>query len=172
MNLSTAKSLIEPAMTNKTGVWADIGAGTGTFTMALQNILTQGTIYATDKNTHMLWRLEQVENVKLIIEDADFTTPMNLPELDGIILANALHYVAEPEKILENIISNLKVGGTLILIEYELNTPNPPWIPFPIPQAKFREIASKVGLSNPVEIGKVSSAYGHQHIYSVCCEKL
>jgi ubiquinone/menaquinone biosynthesis C-methylase UbiE len=172
MNHETAKSLIEPAIQNKTGVWADIGAGTGTFTVALQDILTEGTIYATDKSTHMLWRLEQVENVKLVIEDADFTKPMNLPELDGIILANALHYSFQPEKTLKKIISHLKVGGALIFIEYELKIPRPPYIPFPIPQAKFRKIAANAGLSEPIEVGKVSSAYGHQHIYSVSCEKL
>lgn len=171
MNISTAKSMLQPAISSTEGIWADIGAGTGTFTMALQEILTGGTIYASDKNPHALWRLPKTNNVELIVHEGDFHRPLDLPELDGIIMANALHYSPTPIQTLQNILQHLKAGGIFIFIEYELKQPRSPWIPYPIPYDAFEKMTSELNLSKPTMIKKVSSAYGHQHIYSCYCIK-
>ena len=62
----------------------DIGAGTGIFTEVLRDLLNEGSVYAVDKSPHALWKLPQMEQPKLIIEDANFTRPMNLPIFDGL----------------------------------------------------------------------------------------
>ncbi|MGB0864720.1 MAG: class I SAM-dependent methyltransferase [Saprospiraceae bacterium] len=172
MHHQTAKSLIEKGLDQKEGMWADIGAGTGVFTEVLRDLLDEGSVYAVDKSPHALWRLPQMEQPKLVIEDANFTRPMNLPMFDGIIMANALHYTNEPIEILQNILKHLKKRGRFILVEYELSKPQPPWIPFPITFEAFCKISSKVGLSFPKKIKEVPSQYGAQNIYSVWCEKL
>ncbi|MCB0519379.1 MAG: class I SAM-dependent methyltransferase [Lewinellaceae bacterium] len=169
MTPQQAISLIEKCVQQKQGTWADIGAGTGTFTLALREILASGTIYAVDKNPHALWRLPLQGEVKTEVVEGDFTKKMEFPMVGGILMANSLHYAADPVAVLKNVLSHLQPGGTFLLIEYETHTPLLPWIPYPVPFARFQKIAMDSGLSAPVALAKVPSGYGHGHIYSASC---
>jgi ubiquinone/menaquinone biosynthesis C-methylase UbiE len=169
MTPQQARSLIKDGILKKKGNWADIGAGTGTFTLALRDLLESGTIYTVDKSPHVLWRLESTDAVRIEVVEGDFNHALDLPKLDGMIMANALHYSDAPEKVLKNLLHHLKPGGVFILIEYETTTPRPPWVPYPIPFAKFREIVEAIGLTKPVKLAEVPSRYGHQGIYAAYC---
>lgn len=169
MKLTQAIQLIETAVQPLEGVWADIGAGTGLFTQALQTVLESGKIYALDKNPHALWKLEATRTVALEIVEGDFNRSLPLPKVDGIIMANALHYATAPAKVLQNILQHLKPDGVFILIEYDTTRPNPPWVPYPIPAIEFSQLAIQVGLTEPIEINRAPSRYGHNEIYSVYC---
>lgn len=165
MDLKTAINFIRAAVLPAQGNWADIGAGSGIFTLALDQILEPGsTIYAADKNPHMLYKL-QLEHCQLVIEELDFTRNFKLPPLDGIVMANALHYAEDQQQALRKVAACLKPGGTLLLIEYETDKPLRTWIPYPIPFEKLERLAAQSGLTKPEEIGRVPSAYGHEHIY-------
>jgi len=167
MHPSIAYTLIKAAISPEPQVWVDLGAGTGLFTEVLRDQLPAGSrVIALDKSPHMLWRLEQRPEVPIQIEDGDFTRPMEIGTVDVILMANALHYVADPESVLPQILYHLKPGGKFVLIEYETDKPLNPWIPYPIPFQNWGEIAANVGLNAPVEIGRAPSQYGHQHIYS------
>jgi ubiquinone/menaquinone biosynthesis C-methylase UbiE len=169
MTLSDAQDLIRPALAFRSGNWADIGAGTGMFTLALQSLLETGTIYALDKNPHVLYSLKSSETVTIAVEEGDFNRPLNLPQLDGMIMANALHYAPRPEEVLENILRHLRPGGIFILVEYETPKALPPWVPYPLPFRQFQQIAQAVGLSEPQLLHSVASNYGHDHIYAAGC---
>ncbi len=171
MTKQEAIDLIREGWTDKGGSWADLGAGTGVFTLALSELLESGTIYAVDKNPHVLWSLPGSESVKIRVEEADFTRKMDLPVFDGILMANALHYAKDPVAVLQNVLQHLKPQGTFILIEYETQRAISPWVPYPIPFHKFVEIAKKVNLSKPSEIGRIPSSYGYDHIYAAKAKK-
>ena len=166
-----ALQLIEKGIRNTNGIWADIGAGTGTFTLALREILTSGKVIAVDKSPHALWRLPLAGEIPIEIVEGDFNQLLELPVVDGILMANTLHYAVQPIEVLQNILQHLKPGGSFILIEYETATPLPPWIPFPLPFERFKKIALEAGLTEPIEIGKAASSYGHDYMYAVFCEK-
>lgn len=167
MEVSEAVHLIQTGITSEPGSWADLGAGTGIFTQALQQILPHDSIiYALDKSPMLLYRLPQVPDKKLIAMEGDFTRTMDLPQLDGIVLANALHYAKDHQATLENILQYLKVKGTLILIEYEQEQPNPPWVPYPVSFKLFTQIAENLDLATPVQLAQMPSRYGYTHIYS------
>lgn len=167
MELSTAISLLGNISSDKTQQWADIGAGTGTFTVALQSVLAAGsTVWAVDKNPHVLWNLPAHREVAIRVEEGNFEQAMALPVFDGIVMANALHYALDPMPVLKNVLQHLKPGGTFILIEYDTSQPNPPWVPYPISWQKYQALATDVGLASPQLIHRVSSQYGHQYIYS------
>jgi ubiquinone/menaquinone biosynthesis C-methylase UbiE len=152
-------------------MWADIGAGAGIYTQALDQILEPGSvIYAADKNPHMLYQI-QLERCELRIEELDFTRDFSLPEMDGILMANALHYAPNPQEVLVKVVDCLKPGGQLLLIEYETERPLSPWIPYPVPFRKFCELARELGLGEPREVNQIPSAYGHDHIYLAVVEK-
>src|SRR5512137_632868 len=83
------------------GVWADLGSGWGAFTLALADLLgPTGQIYSVDKDPGALREQEQAmrarfPDVAVRTYVADFTRRLDLPALDGIVLANALHFVTD-----------------------------------------------------------------------------
>jgi SAM-dependent methyltransferase len=62
---------------------------------------------------------------------ADFTRVIGLPLLDGILMANAMHYFKDKEAVLRQIHSFLKPIGTFLLVEYNVDSGNP-WVPYPL----------------------------------------
>lgn len=172
MTYAEAIELIKSGVDPGKNAWADIGAGTGMFTQALMEILQEGTVYALDKSPHALWNLEASPGIDLHIVEGDFNRPMDLPEVDGIVMANALHYAEEPLVVLQNVTSYLKPGGRLILIEYDTETPRPPWVPFPVSWKQFIKLCQQANLTEPELIGSMPSQYGYDKIYSALTRKL
>ena len=170
MDHSSIVSLIEDGVSNKHAIWADIGAGTGAFTLALCDILESGTVYAVDKNPHVLWRLESPTAVDIKVVEGDFNQKMDFPEVDGVVIANTLHYSNTPEQTLSNVLAHIKPGGCLILVEYETSFANQ-WVPYPIRIEQFRSICEGLGLKEVRQLHSVPSSYGHDHIYSAMVMK-
>ena len=170
MTLNEAIDLIRPGITPTSGTWADIGAGTGLFTEALIEILESGKVIALDKSPHSLYEIGNKQSVigkkiSLEIVEADFHQPLHLPPLNGIIMANALHYAKDHTTVLKNVLTSLKTEGTFILIEYDTNTPNNPWVPNPVSFERFKVLCEKVGLQEPVTIGTKKSIYRDGEMY-------
>lgn len=171
MDRAIALRMIEDVLPQTPQIWADLGAGTGLFTEVLRDHLPPGSVvHALDKSPHMLWRLPQRSEVPVHIHDEDFTRVMALPRCDGLLMANALHYVADPEPVLRQILTHLKPGGTLVMIEYEVNQAVGPYIPYPLPLARLVELARVLGLTKPAVMQRVPSRFGHEHIYAARCE--
>ncbi|HZV69498.1 MAG TPA: class I SAM-dependent methyltransferase [Saprospiraceae bacterium] len=185
MTLTEAIDLIRPGVTPISGTWADIGAGTGLFTEALIEILEEGKIIAVDKSPHSLYSNRHLIsankqlvtgkrqiNIEVEIVEADFNLPLNLPPLDGILMANALHYANNHIEVLRNVLASLKPNGTFILIEYDTDKPNPPWVPNPVPLERFQELCRITGLKEPEEIGRRKSIYQDGEIYAVTTKRV
>ncbi|GAB4427679.1 MAG: hypothetical protein OHK0039_46050 [Bacteroidia bacterium] len=169
MTHDTATELICAGVLPHTRTWADLGAGTGTFTLALLDLLPQGCVYALDKSPHMLWRLSRTATVDLVVVEGDFTQPMDLPQVDGILLANALHYVPDPLPVLGHILTYLAPGGSLLFIEYDTDRPNLPWVPHPISQQRWEALAAALKLPPVQRLGQMSSQYGPHAMYASAC---
>src|SRR5919197_1039767 len=100
MKIADAASLIAAAVPRHTGVWADLGAGDGTFTRALGRLLGPGSrIYAVDRDRAALASLERagLDGITVTTVAADLTRLATLPgvaacTLDGVLLANTLHF--------------------------------------------------------------------------------
>ena len=76
------------------GTWADLGAGTGAFTLALAELVgPTGEVVAIDRDRGALRDLERAlrpGGATVRTMSADFTKPIELPLLDGIVMANSL----------------------------------------------------------------------------------
>lgn len=172
MTTTAAIEFIRPAIPKAKGIWADIGAGNGIFTQALdQLLLPQSTINALDKNTKALGTLS-LQNCFLKIETYDFNDALELPLLDGILMANTLHYSPNPEVVLSRLLKKLRPNGTLIIIEYELNKSRGHWIPYPIPFQELVDFTQQLPLTSPEELGRLPSVYGNNYMYLAKCIKL
>ena len=146
----------------------DVGAGDGTFTRALVQLLgAQSEIYAVDVDANALARLGQWatrEGASVIPVVADFTREFGLPgraqrPLDGILAANALHFVPDPATVLAQLVRRLRPGGRVVLIEYHRRRATR-WVPYPIDKERLPGIAAQAGLTSPTIEGTRPSMYG------------
>src|SRR5437899_9532487 len=96
--------LLRDGVESTGGVWADLGAGEGAFTLALADLLGTGAkITAIDRDAGSLRRLasavgRQPASIQTVV--ADFTRPLNVSGLDGVVMANSLHFVRDKAPVL------------------------------------------------------------------------
>jgi len=163
MNTHEAAELIRTAVTGCEGAWADLGAGSGTFTRALVEILgPTARVRAVDRDTGALaglgrWAKKNAPGVTTLA--ADFTRPLDLPVLDGMLLANALHFVADARTTLAHLAAHLRPGGRVVVVEYDGRGPNR-WVPYPIPAARWPELVTAAGLTSPAIRARRPSLFG------------
>ena len=148
-------NLLRPANLQPSGVWADFGAGSGAFTLALRELVgPHAEIYAVDKDRRGFNDLEKAHREKFTTSQnvhpmrADFTGPLSLPPLDGVVMANSLHYFKDKEKVLRHVRSFLKMSGVLLLVEYNVDSGNM-WVPYPLSFETYRALAPRAGFSEP-----------------------
>lgn len=146
------------------GVWADFGSGTGAFTLALREIAgSEVEIWSVDRDTDSL-RVQrttmerQYPGTELHTLRDDFTRPMPLPALDGIVAANAIHYVRDRLALLRRWRSYLKPEGRVILVEYDSDDGNR-WVPYPVSFAALPLLAEEAGYGAPVLLGVYPSRF-------------
>jgi SAM-dependent methyltransferase len=150
MNHDDHVALLRPGVPEPGGRWADFGSGTGAFTLALADLLGPGgQIVSVDRDGGALRQQEaamraRFPGVAVDYRVADFTRPLDLPPLDGIVMANALHFHRDKLPILERIRGYLRPGGRLILVEYDSDRGNP-WVPYPLSYETWVALAREVG---------------------------
>lgn len=133
-------------------VWADFGAGDGAFTLALADLLGAGAhIIAIDRDQRAVDRLQrtvtaQFPDTTLDVLRADFTQPLALPPLDGIVMANALHFVTDRAKddVIGKLRDYLRPGGRLLMVEYNTDRGNS-WVPHPFAYPTWETLARRNG---------------------------
>lgn len=143
--------------------WVDLGSGKGLFTDVLARFLPpSSTITAVDKKPQKLSSV-QSDGVKLRFLQADIKDELPLKQLDGILMANSLHYIADKKQFLLNTIASHGPIKNFILIEYDTHHPNP-WIPHPLPFAEAEELFNAVRM--PIKkLNERTSLYGHKKMY-------
>lgn len=168
MKLSVAVSLIKKGVDHTSPRrWADLGAGKGLFTRALVALLEPGsTIYAVDKSelpdrdTGILKRID-VHPIK-----ADFTTGLqNISNVDGILMANSLHFINDKVSLLKHLSTHLTSPGRFIIIEYDTDKSNT-WVPYPISFNKLKDLVESNEVGTIEKIGAADSAYQKSGMYS------
>jgi ubiquinone/menaquinone biosynthesis C-methylase UbiE len=163
-----AVALLATAIHARGGIWADLGAGEGVFTRALAEILgADARIYAVDRDARAMASLKRwasSSTTYVIPVAADITKPLDLPglgerKLDGILLANALHFVRDAGAVLGPLARLVASGGSVVLIEYDHRAANQ-WVPYPIPSTKLSALAAAAGLSSFHVTATRASDYG------------
>lgn len=144
--------------------WVDLGSGNGTFTKALAQLLADGsTILAVDQEYHTIKSPNDQVTVNFL--QADFTKADLPNSLDGILIANALHYVKDQLQFLTSIKNQLKSNGRLIIIEYDSAKSNA-WVPYPVTFQKLKDLLVQSGFSHVQKIGERNSIYNTSKMYA------
>ena len=160
-HVSLLRAAVEPG-----GTWADIGAGSGAFTLALADLLGEGgRIVAVDRDVGALEEnaatvAARFPTVALERVVADFTTALDLPSLDGLVAANSLHFVGRERQaeVIRGLSGHLRAGGRFVVVEYDADRGNP-WVPHPFSEASWGRLAASAGLVEARSIGRVPSRF-------------
>ncbi len=156
--------LIREGIAAPGGVWADLGSGSGAFTLALADLLGSGArIYSVDQDRRAL--REQAAamranfpGVAVEYQEADFTRELTLPPLDGVLMANSLHYVRHKGPVLELVRAYLRPAGRLLLVEYNADRGNM-WVPYPLAYPGWETLAHQHGFAHTRLLATVPSRF-------------
>jgi SAM-dependent methyltransferase len=123
--------LISVLPTGRASVVADIGAGTGYFSLPIAERLSDGRVLAVDIQPEMLAIINQrkaergIVNVEQVLGTAtDPKLPTNAVDL--IFIVDAYHEFSHPHEMGAAMAKALKSGGKLVLIEYRAEDPRVP----------------------------------------------
>jgi len=108
-------------------VVADIGAGTGYFSVRLAHMLPQGRVYGVDTEPGMVKHLadrakrEGLNNVTAV---AGKPGDPRLPgKADLVILVDVYHHVEDRERYFRQLQNSLKPGGRIAIIDFRMDSP-------------------------------------------------
>lgn len=180
MNTRDAIALIADAVSeNGAQRWADFGAGDGTFTYALVELLgPRSLVYAVDRDATALSSIERAPSATrghIVPVIADLAQSFKLPELgdglDGALFANSLHFIPDAANVLARLAKLVKPGGRIVIIEYDRRGPSR-WVPYPIPSAELPTLARAAELSPPTVVATRPSRYGGELYVAICRRSL
>jgi SAM-dependent methyltransferase len=163
-------NLLRAGIPEPGGIWADFGSGTGAFTLALADLLGQeAEIYSIDKDEHAL--REQQSQMQARFSSTfvhylagDFTHRLYLPPLDGLVMANALHFQRQKAPVIHALKNYLRPGGRMILVEYNVDRGNL-WVPYPLSYVTWENLAKEAGFKETRLLKTVPSRFLNE-IYS------
>ncbi len=169
MNHNDHVRLLQNGIPHPGGVWADLGAGEGAFTLALAELIgpVLGVIYAVDRDGRALQSLQEqmrrsFPHITLHSLQADFTRPLSLPPLDGVVMANSLHFVANKGPVLQQVKGYLREGdGRLLIVEYNSDQGNH-WVPYPFSYQTWRKLAQQTGFRHTEQLATYPSRFLHE----------
>jgi ubiquinone/menaquinone biosynthesis C-methylase UbiE len=164
VNQTELIGLLREGIDSQGGQWADLGAGEGAFTLALAELLGPGAhITAVDRDGGALSRLSEEMGrrypaTELDVLIADFRRPLALAGLDGVVMANSLHFLRDKRDVLAALRAMLRPGGRLIVVEYGADRGNP-WVPHPFSYPRWETMAADAGFERTRLLGTVPSRY-------------
>lgn len=163
-------NLLRDGIPGMGGAWADLGSGQGAFTLALADMLGDtGEIYSVDKDRSALREQERAMSLRFPSVSchyvaADFTRPLSLPPLDGVLMANSLHFQRNKDAVLRLVRGYIRPGGRLILVEYNIDKGNM-WVPHPLSYATWEALSLRSGFTSTMLLSTVPSRFLRE-IYS------
>jgi ubiquinone/menaquinone biosynthesis C-methylase UbiE len=106
---------------------ADIGAGTGYFTVRLAKAVPRGTVYAVDIESSMLEHIRKraaeggLANVVTVQASG---TSANLPKpVDAVIVVDTYHHIADRATYFRELAKSLTAEGRVAIIDFRKDSP-------------------------------------------------
>ncbi|HMF76821.1 MAG TPA: class I SAM-dependent methyltransferase [Bryobacteraceae bacterium] len=148
--------------------WCDLGCGTGTFTLGLAALLPPGSvIHAMDKDESSLARIpDRYQEVIIRKKVMDLNeTDLSLPVLDGVLMANFLHFIKHQGAFLGRLRT---LSERLLIVEYDRTSPNK-WVPYPLSFSVLRGLLLEQGFAGVAKVRTRGSRFGGE-MYSALAE--
>ncbi len=104
---------------------ADIGCGTGAYTIALaREVGDMGQVYAVDVHKDQLHTLastlerQKLLNVEILWADIEKGIPIDAYSLDAVVLSNVLFQLQDIDAALTYVAKIVKPGGMLLVVDW------------------------------------------------------
>jgi ubiquinone/menaquinone biosynthesis C-methylase UbiE len=113
---------------------ADLGAGTGYFSVRLAKVVPQGTVYAVDIEPAMLDFLrkrvaaENATNVSPV--QAEASDPRLPRPVDAVLIVNTYHHLPNRVSYFTTLRRSLTSSGLVAIVDYHKNSPSGPPVEF------------------------------------------
>lgn len=160
MTIQEAKSLLPDNLAGESKqCWADLGCGDGIFTYALAEKLFPGSeVIAMDKNYQKLNRRHSQVSINFVQGDIERDIEA-FSKLDGIIMANAFHFIEKKKELIESFKNILTENPRWIIIEYDHRKANA-YVPYPLPFGNLETLFRYAGYTTIKKTGVIPSIYG------------
>jgi SAM-dependent methyltransferase len=148
--------------------WADLGCGRGTFTLALAEQLAAGsTIHAVDLDASALRAIPAAhKSVEITTHRHDFTRqPWPFASVDGVLLANSLHYVEDQAAFIRACESQMQRPRQFVVVEYDTSEASR-WVPFPVSATSLMTLFEPACYSSIRVFGRRASIYRREPLYA------
>jgi len=133
----------------RTSSVADIGAGTGYFSVRIAKRIPEGKIFAVDVEPDMVRYLgeraqrEHLTNLAPVQASADAA---NLPEpVDVILMVDTYHHIANRAQYFNKLKSSLRPTGRLAIVDFKTTSPSGPPLQYRIPPETVTEELDAAG---------------------------
>lgn len=145
--------------------WADLGCGRGIFSGALAHLLgPAGLVLALDIDARKLLTLnrdaaESTWQPQIHAVRADLRQPLPVHAVDGLLLANVLHFFSEADKalLLQKLPDHLAHGGSAVIVEYNSGRGNAA-VPYPLTAPGWRRLLGRAGWRSELR-GRTDSSF-------------
>jgi len=111
-------------------VIADIGSGTGYFSVRLAHMVPKGRIYGVDIEPDMVKYLAERakrDGLKNLIAVRGAPSDPLLPEkADLILIVDTFHHIEERDRYFRTLHGSLKPGGRIAIIDFRMDSPDGP----------------------------------------------
>ena len=128
---------------------ADVGAGTGYFSVRLAKSAAAPKVYAADIEPSMVEYLRQrasKEGLKNMIAVQASAGSPNLPEpADVILIVDTYHHIGDRETYFRKLAKSLMPGGRIAIIDFKPDSPEGPPKEFRFSPEKFKAEMAKAG---------------------------
>jgi ubiquinone/menaquinone biosynthesis C-methylase UbiE len=140
--------------------WADLGCGSGVFTGVLADMLPPGSSITAVDRDHQHLADTMGQDVAVSFQRTDFVIEdLYLSPVDGILMANVLHFVKDKEALIRKLELLFKSQPRFLVVEYDRHQPNP-WGPYPAPYDQLTQMFLGLGYGEVRRLGERNSAYG------------
>jgi trans-aconitate methyltransferase len=155
-------------------IWADLGCGAGTFTLALADRLAPGSlIHAMDTDSSALRAIPSShKGTRIATHRGNFieqTWPFN--GLDGILMANSLHYVEHQEAFIQTCTKYMTSPRRFLIVEYDTNAANR-WVPYPISRMRLTVLFEAAGYSSIKVLRTRPSVFRRAPLYAAAVDEM
>ncbi len=128
---------------------ADIGAGTGYFSVRLAKSAAAPKVYAADIEPEMVNYLRQradKEGLRNMIPVQAAADQPNLPEpVDLVLIVDTYHHIGDRQAYFRKLQKSLKPGGRVAIIDFKPDSPMGPPAEFRFPLERFQSEMSQAG---------------------------
>ena len=122
--------VIEALASKPDAVIADIGSGTGYFSVRLAHMTPGGRIYGVDTEPDMVKYLAERakrEGLKNVVSVAGAPDDPRLPEkVDLVVMVDVFHHIEDRGRYFRRLHAYLKPGGRIAIIDFSLDSPDGP----------------------------------------------